>query len=145
MRRIFSLVAALALAVVLPLQALAAPLFWESPHEPPTLLRYSYTGSITAGLSISNGKASCSGIIDPDNGYYASIRVVLYRSSNGRSWTQIASWSGSSSTAGLPAAASGSKSISSGYKYKVTAFGTVKDSDGDVMESPSKTTAIKSY
>ncbi len=139
MRKVFRLAIALLVVVLLPLHAFAE-------LTPPIVSPfYNYTGAISAELSISGGKADCGGFIRPDNGYTASIRVVLYRSSDGKSWTEIDSWSNSSSSSGTAVSASGSKSLSSGYKYKVTAFGTVKNSSGTTVESPTKSTSIKSY
>lgn len=135
MRKVFRLAIALLVVALLPLHAFAELI---SPY-------YSYTGAISADLSISGGTADCSGTVKPDSGYSANIRVVLYRSSDGKSWTEIASWSNSSSSSGTSVSASGSKSLSSGYKYKVTSFGTVKNSNGTTVESPTKSTSIKSY
>lgn len=135
MRNLSRLAIAFLVVMLLPLHAIAEPV---SPY-------YSYTGAISAELSISGGKAECGGSIRPDNGYSASVRVVLYRSSDGKIWTQIASWSDSSSNSGTTVSAGGSKSLSSGYKYKVTAFGTVKNSSGTTVESPSKSTSVKTY
>jgi hypothetical protein len=135
------LMVALVLTVALPWQVVAVS---DAGRIEPPQLRYSYTTAITAVLSISGGVANCSGTIDPISGCSASIRVVLYRSVDGNSWSEIASWSGSAGS-GLSANANGSKPISSGYKYKVTSFGTIKNSSGTVVESPSKTTAVKTY
>lgn len=139
MRKISRLAIALLMVVLLPLHAFAElipPII--SPH-------YNYTSVISADLTISGGKAECAGTVKPDSGYYASVRVVLYRSSDGSSWTEIASWSDNPGSSGTSAIASGSKSLSSGYKYKVTTFGTVKNSNGTTVESPTKSTSIKSY
>lgn len=127
------------MVVLLPLHAFAE-------LTPPIVSPYyNYTSVISADLTISGGKAECAGTIKPDSGYTASIRVVLYRSSDGKSWTEMDSWSNSSGSSGAAVSASGSKSLSSGYKYKVTAFGTVKNSSGTTVESPTKSTSIKSY
>ena len=84
--------------------------------------RYDYTQAIGVSLSLSGGKANCSGYVKPRGSEWASIRVTLYRK-NGSNWTYIQSWTGSA-TGGVTASASGSVSVSQGT-YKVVAFGNV--------------------
>lgn len=84
--------------------------------------RYEYTQAIGVSLSLSGGKANCSGYVKPRGSEWASIRVTLYRK-NGSNWTYIQSWTGSA-TGGVTASASGSVSVSQGT-YKVVAFGNV--------------------
>jgi hypothetical protein len=92
---------------------------------------YTYTSSVTATLSFSNGKANCSGSVTPSGTDDVSLTVTLYQK-NGSSWNSIASWS-SSSTNGYQAAAGGSVSVGAGT-YKVTTVGNV----GNGLERPTK-------
>lgn len=148
MRKILITMITLILIVTVPLQAMATNgdtfVVDSDANEQQFGIMYTHTDFIKAGLSISGGTAECSGSVQPIVGYSASIRVVLYRSLDGSSWTEIASWS-DSADASDTASAGGSKSISSGYQYKVTSFGTVKNSGGTTVESTTKTSAIKSY
>ncbi len=126
--RILSLVLVLAVLLV-PMAALA---------------RYAYISSITAGLSISGGTAYCDGTFAVEGGYAASVKVVLRQSADGgKTWSNYASWSGSSSTGAI--GAGGSKSLVSGFQYKVTTYGTCKDSSGNTLETASKDSATKTY
>lgn len=106
--------------------------------------RYAYTASISANLSLSDGVASCSGNVQPSNKLHSASITVKLQQNAGGTWTTIASWSGSASS-GLTAAASGSKSVSSGYDYRVVSDGKIKNSGGTVLESPSATSPTKSY
>jgi len=148
MRKILILVVAFTLIVSIPLQAMAA-----SGYASAALLdvsgqqfsvMFAYTNFINTNLSISNGTAECGGLIQPASDCSASIRVVLYRSADGSSWSQAASWSGSAGLGGT-ASAGGSKALSSGYQYKVISYGTVRNSNNVIVESPTKTSAIKTY
>lgn len=95
--------------------------------------RYSYTSSITAGLSFSGNTANCSGSVSPSGYDKVSVTVTLYRQ-NGSSWVYITSWSGSASN-GATAAAGGSVSNVSSGTYKVVTKGNV----GNGLEYPTKT------
>ena len=84
--------------------------------------RYEYTNIISVSLSISGGRANCSGYVKPLGSESASIRVTLYKK-NGSNWNYIQSWTGSA-TGGATAAASGSVSVSQGT-FKAVAYGNV--------------------
>jgi len=92
---------------------------------------YTYTSSVTATLSFSNGKANCSGSVTPSGTDSVSLTVTLYKK-NGSSWNAITSWSGSS-TGGHQASAGGSISVEDGT-YKVKTAGNV----GNGKEKPTK-------
>lgn len=93
--------------------------------------RYSYTSSVTAGLSFSGSTANCSGSVSPSGYDDVSVTVTLYRQ-NGSSWDFVTSWSDSAED-GATAAAGGSINITSGT-YKVTTRGNV----GNGKEYPTK-------
>lgn len=93
--------------------------------------RYSYTASITAGLSFSGNSANCSGTVTPSGYDDVSVTVTLYRQ-NGSSWDYVTSWSGSAED-GSTAGAGGSVTVGSGT-YKVTTRGNV----GNGKEYPTK-------
>ena len=100
---------------------------------------YTYTASIDAQLSISSsGTATCSGEVTPrSSSNSASVVVVLEQKKNGN-WSTFASWSGGSYD-------KGTKKLTAGYSYRVVVMGTVKSSSGTVLETPTKTTSVKSY
>lgn len=106
---------------------------------------YEYAKNVTAILSIdSSGNATCQGrIIPKESSYSCSITVQLKRKS-GSTWTTVATWSDSGK--GLSgASAGGTRSVSSGYSYKVSVSATVKNASGDVVENPSKDSSVKTY
>ena len=99
--------------------------------QPPIQLYYTHTASITAELKITGGTASCYGEIQPKSGVSSSsITVELQQYKNGK-WIPLGSWSGKTS-------AKGSKSVASGYKYKVIVTGKMMDAKGKVLETVTK-------
>jgi hypothetical protein len=148
MRKTLIPVVTFILIATIPLQAMAASRYTSvtnlDANKQQFSVMYVSTNYISANLSISGGTAECSGLIIPASDCSASIRVVLYRSADGSSWSQVASWSGSAGD-GETATSGGSKTLSSGYQYKVTAYGTVRNSNNAIVESPTKASAIKSY
>ena len=106
--------------------------------------RYSYIESIGATLSISNGIATCSGTCQSsDSSTTTSIKVEL-KQKIGTKWETIESWSGSGNGK-TTVRKSGTKSVSSGYSYKVVTTGTIKDSNGKILETDTKESPIKTY
>jgi hypothetical protein len=148
MRKMLIPIVTLILIVTIPLQAMAAPCYISvvdlDANKQQFSVMFVHINYIRAILSITGGTAECSGSIQPASDCSASILVVLYRSIDGSSWTSIASWSGGAGV-GETVFAGGSKTVSSGYQYKVVAYGTIRNSDNVIVESPTKTSVIKSY
>lgn len=106
--------------------------------------RYSDTLTISATLTITDGNASCYGSVKPtDNSNNATVKVKLQRLEGG-DWNTIFTWTASSQNGRL-AGAGGSKTVSSGYSYRVLTEGEIKAPDGEILESPSVTSAVKDY
>lgn len=111
---------------------------------PPISPYYTDTSVIAVGFTIENGVAGCDGMVSPNSSSkIATVSVRLQKLVNGR-WTQIASWSDTAS-AGLTAMASGTKSLTKGYSYRVMVYGTVKDANGNVLERTSRASDTKTY
>lgn len=111
---------------------------------PPISPYYTDTALISAALSIDNGIATCDGLVSPNSSSkIATVSVRLQRLVNGR-WSQIASWSNTAS-AGLTAAATGTKAVTKGYSYRVMVYGTVKDANGNVLERTSRASYTETY
>jgi hypothetical protein len=146
MRKMLIPIIALILIASIPMQAMAATgsttdtILDEGEQQ--LSVMFVHTNLISANISITGNSADCSGIVLPASGCSASIRLVLYRSADGNKWSQVASWSGSAGE-GETATASGSKTLSSSYQYKVTAYGTVRNSSNEIIESPKKTSTVK--
>lgn len=104
---------------------------------------YSYTSSIAASLSISDGVAKAAGKITPEDSQHTSITVRLQRKSSSGTWSTISTWTGSN--AGGKSEAGGTKSLTSGYDYRVYVTGKVYNSTGTVIETIDKYSATKSY
>lgn len=101
---------------------------------------YTGTSFISTDLSISStGKASCSGVISLYSNYTATLTMKLQQY-NGSYWTTIQTWSTSDSKS-----LSKSYYVSSGYSYRVVTSAKVYNSSGTYVETPSVTSATKSY
>lgn len=99
--------------------------------------RYTGTSAIATDLSVSStGKASCMASIVLYSGYTATLTMKLQQY-NGSYWT---TWSTSDSKS-----LSKSYYVSSGYSYRVVTSAKVYNSSGTYVETPSVTSATKSY
>lgn len=93
----------------------------------------------------SNGKATCSGLVSAKtNSTTTNVTLTLKKSSNGKTWSQVKSWS-ASGTGLLGAAVEETYIVSKGYQYKVTVSGKMYDASGNLLESVTQTSSIKSY
>lgn len=102
--------------------------------------RYTGTSTIVTDLSISStGKATCAGTVVLYSGYTATLTMKLQQY-NGSYWTTIQTWSTSDSKS-----LSKSYYVSSGYSYRVVTSAKVYNSSGTYVETPSVTSATKSY
>ena len=94
----------------------------ESSESPENPMRYSLTSSISAGLSISGGKAHATGLLCAK---YAnagcSIVVKLQKRDSSGVWHTVKTWSNSGT---LSTSAGGDYSVSSG-SYRTCVLGTV--------------------
>lgn len=122
-------IALLLTLALLPISALAAH------SEAAGLLRYTKTGKISAGLSISGGVATCDGDVQPSGKHNCSVTVTLYKQ-NGSDWTKVKSWS-ANATGGEEASVTETKTVGRGT-YKVVAKGNV-DGETSSAESAKKT------
>ena len=99
-----------------------------------------YTGvaSLTSGLTVSNtGKATCNGNVILWDDYTADVTVELKRDG-----ITIKTWTASGSEV---ISAGGTYYVTSGHEYVVTTTATVYDSNGKIVESPSKDSPSKNY
>ena len=106
--------------------------------------RYSTIDSFFVDLTItSSGRASLYSSIDTENSSYTiSLEMVFQRSTNGRTWTNIQTWSASQI---------GHISldkiyyVSPGYDYRIHVTATVTNSSGRVVETATRDSSIVSY
>ena len=106
--------------------------------------RYSTIDSFFVDLTItSSGRASLYSSIDTENSSYTiSLEMVFQRSTNGRTWTNIQTWSASQI---------GHISldkiyyVSLGYDYRIHVTATVTNSSGRVVETATRDSSIVSY
>lgn len=96
--------------------------------------RYTILRNFVADLDIgSSGLASVYSSVDAQNDVYTlSLEMELQRSTNGRTWSGVKSWS-ASQTGHI----SLDKTIyvSSGYSYRIHATATISNSSGRVVET----------
>ncbi|MPN35030.1 hypothetical protein SDC9_182524 [bioreactor metagenome] len=105
---------------------------------------YSYTDDVAASLRISGGQATCGGSVsamNPSN--KCSVTATLKRQ-EGSSWVTVsgATWSGSGTGSAF---ASGTKSVSSGYSYRVFVTGKVMTPSGTLLETVTVQSKIVAY
>lgn len=105
---------------------------------------YEDSARLTATLSISGGVANCAGSAKPSDSAHSATVIVKLQQDNNGNWKTLATWSGSANS-GNKASASGSKSVESGYSYRVYVTATVKNADGSVVEQPSKASNTVAY
>ena len=114
----------------------------EEPVPPGGPVDFTYIDSAAASLSFSGNTARAAGKITPYDHRRTSVTVRLQKSSNGTSgWSTIGTWTGSNPS-GISTAA-GTKSVSTGYYYRVRTTGKVYDSSGNVLETVVKTTSVR--
>lgn len=104
--------------------------------------RYQYTAAISTSLDISGGQAMAAGRIDPNSLMRTSVVVKLQRLESG-TWKTIRTWT-DSNTAGA-SEAGGTKTVDSGYDYRVHVTGKVYNTSGVVLETVTMTSSTKSY
>lgn len=102
------------------------------------LLRYSYISFISAGLTIEGSTAYCDGAYSAYDDYDAYMSIVLQRSNNQVTWTDIQKWYGNLSGAG-PHALEGERRITKGYAYRVVAHVEINGKSAESI-SPVKQT-----
>ena len=104
---------------------------------------YTNISAIYANLSINGATSYCNGRIQTaTSGATTSVSVYLQRSTDGVTWSTLKTWSGSGT---YSADASGQYAISSGYQYRVSVYGSVRDQNGSLLESATKYSAVKTY
>ena len=96
--------------------------------------RYTQVRSFRLNLGISDdGCAQCVGQVElRDSSHGVDLTVELQRSTNGRTWSTIKSWSASDTGV---VALDKEWYVSSGYKYRVYATVEVSAPDGTVVET----------
>ncbi|MCI6362866.1 hypothetical protein [Intestinimonas butyriciproducens] len=100
--------------------------------------RYAGISDIKATLSISSsGGAKCKGTAEVNRGYTVDLTVELKQDGETiNTWTD--SGTGMVSTGGT-------YYVTSGHDYVVTTTAEVKDSNGRIVETPSKDSPVKSF
>ena len=138
MKKLLSIFLSALFIVAVMIPGLCLAIGEESSETPESPMRYSLTSSISAGLSISGGKAHVTGNVSAKYASaHCSIKVQLQKKING-TWYGIKSWTSSGT---LSASAGGDYSVSSGsYRTCVTATVTYNgDSEHPYVYSGTKT------
>lgn len=95
---------------------------------------YVAVGSMAAFISLDAAKkASCTGYVNLQNGYTASVNLQLQQYVGG-CWVPIITWS---DEGGPTITLSGSRYVASGYSYRSVITATVYDKDGNDVETVS--------
>lgn len=131
-----ALCTALTFAVTVPAAAIQANDQTASVVSIDDLLRYSYISQITAGLTLEDGTAYCDGSFTAYEDYKASFYILLQRSKNQVSWSDLQKWTANFSTSG-PHLISGDRSLVKGYSYRVIAHVEINGKSAEAI-SPIK-------
>lgn len=97
--------------------------------------------SFSADLDISSGGTATCSCSARASGCTISVAMKLQRYQNG-SWTTLKTWSANQSS---PLSLSGTKTVASGYNYRVSATCSVYNSSGSFVESATTYSASKYY
>lgn len=123
------------------LSTILIPSFAE--ESAPTITPYyTHTNTLVVSLNINNVQAKAAGQIVPYSNQRTSITVKLQKKGNGNVWSTISIWSGSNTIGASEAG--GYKTIDKGCQYRVYVIGKVYGSTGDVVETVSKYSTVKS-
>lgn len=104
---------------------------------------FSYTNSISASLTLNGGEATCSANAKPSNSSTSNSFSAKLQRLEGSNWVTVKTWT-DSSTNGEKVYAGGTKTVSTGYTYRVQATLTVKDANGKVLETATVTSLTRS-
>ena len=88
----------------------------------------------------SNGNASCLGDVSMKAGYDSEITLALQKSTNGRTWSNVASWTGSGSEK-----LTKSRFVTSGYDYRCKLTVKVYNSSGNYVTTYTQYSDTISY
>ena len=88
----------------------------------------------------SNGNASCLGDVSMKAGYDSEITLALQKSTNGRNWSNVASWTGSGSDT-----LTKSRFVTSGYDYRCKLTVKVYNSAGKYVTTYTQYSDTISY
>ena len=109
-------------------------------------LRYIGVEDISIGLSINtDNKASCCARVNSSASNYAPfVSATLKRSSDGKIWTSVASWS-ASGTFLTGASIDETVAVSRGFQYKLFVTDKIYNSSGALIETVYKNSRIVSH
>ena len=129
-KKVFSmvLVIVISLCVAVPMTAYAVPPVIYNPC-------YHYIDSISTDFNIVSGVAYCYGSASTNHtDTTTTITVTLQKREIGSTyWTSVKSWT-NSVEGNLSAVVNETKSVSSGYNYRLFVWVTITDSDDNVLE-----------
>ena len=133
------------LSVVVCLVMIAFPMAKASAPETAEL-QYKAITLISAGINISDGKATYTGtVVGGNKNAKTYMTVKLQRqSSTGGDWVTIASGSDFAEGTGS-AFVSKTKSVSKGYNYRTSVIVRIYDEDGNLIETATKNSAEQDY
>ena len=126
-----AVIAALCLAVSVPVQAYAAP-------EDEIALQYTGISEISANLYFENGVAYCRGTTHAHRNYTVNLVMVLKRSN-----VEYARWEDTVTFGGI--LLEKSCNITHGHVYQVVVTAYVYNSAGKLVETQTAETSIKAY
>lgn len=128
MKRSMTLLFLLFISVVFAVSTEVVGQVEASEHDQPLLGQYTpqYTGTrlIQASLNIFGGTAYCSSTLEVFPGYTGYLTMYLQKKSLG-SWSNVASWSGSTSNLNAVSLAESYSNLISETTYRVYAIGSV--------------------
>ena len=114
----------------------------DTPQE---VIEPRYTGlvQLLTSLDISpSGTASCMGKATIRSGYTGDLTVILQRSTDGRNWNNVATWTASGSGSVV---ISRSITVVSGYQYQVVSSIDISTNSGSFVEDSEIASRVVEY
>lgn len=139
-RVVSSLLIVMILAFSMP--ALAAETNALTPQDPVIEPNYVGLQTVTAGLSISNGVATCKGSAKARYTNYSLDLTMQLQKKTGTTWSKVSEWTGSGvGVLGVSLNKTKSGLTSGSYRVKVTV--KVYNASGSLIETPTIYSSIK--
>lgn len=88
-------------------------------------LRFQFFDTLSASISQSEGKTTCTGTVSVDPAYSTTLVVTLQRSKDGSRWSDVSEWKTGATTGKKRIVLEKSYYLTKGYSYRIVSTVTV--------------------